>query len=342
MTCRKARMKTLVIGGTRNLGPDLVDALLARGDEVTVLNRGVTPADLPAGVARLRADRASEKEMGEALAGTSWDTVIDATLYTGAEAEVLLRVLEGRCGRYVFWSTGQVYLVRAGISAPFRETDYDGPLMPEPPHENATDHDNWRYGIGKRDAEDRLRGAFVARGFPYVSLRMPMINSRRDHYRRLAAYVHRILDGGPILVPDDQAALRLRHVFGDDVVAASLRATLPDVPAGTCVNVSQDDTFTLDDMLARIGRLMNREARTVKVPRAELERHGLLPHCSPWSGRWMSRLANDAGKHVLGMRYTSVDDYLPVLVEAALRTPLTLVPGNDRRREEIALAADQE
>jgi nucleoside-diphosphate-sugar epimerase len=327
---------SLVIGGTRNLGPDLVAALIARGDTVTVLNRGVTPDELPSEVTRLRADRSDAAALGAALRGRSFDLVVDTTLYTGPDAEAAARVLEGRAHRYVFWSTGQVYLVRAGLTAPFRENDYDGPVMAEPPRSSAIDHGNWLYGADKRAAEEALAAAFRSRAFPYVSLRMPMINSPCDHYARLAAYVHRLLDGGPILVPDDQGSLRLRHVFGGDVVAATLRAGEPDVPSGTCLNVSQDETLTLEEMLAPIGKQLGRAVAIVKRPRAELERRGLLPGCSPWSGRWMSQLSNERSKTALALSYTPVADYLPGLVEAAQRLPARQVIGYERRSSELS------
>jgi nucleoside-diphosphate-sugar epimerase len=315
---------TLVIGGTRNLGPDLVAALRARGDRVTVLNRGMTPDDLPAGVERLRADRSDAAAMETVLGGRRFDLVVDTTLYTGADARAIARLLDNRAGRYVFWSTGQVYLVRAGLARPFREEDCDGLLMPEPPAAHAGDHDNWVYGVDKRAAEDVLREAHAARGFPYVALRMPMINSARDHYGRLAGYVHRLLDGGPIVIPDDQDSLKLRHVFGGDVVTATLRAGEPGVPDGTCVNISQDETLTLEAMLEPVGTALGVAVRLVRLPRAVLDAHGLLPACSPWSGLWMSALANERSKALLGMRYTPVADYLPRLVEAARRTSADL------------------
>ena len=330
---------TLVIGGTRNLGPDLVAALIARGDQVTVLNRGVTPGDLPREVTRLRADRSDAAALGAALRGRSFDLVVDTTLYTGPDAEAIAGVLEGLALRYVFWSTGQVYLVRARLTAPYREGDYDGPVMAEPPPSSTIDHDNWRYGVDKRAAEDALRAAFRSRAFPYVSLRMPMINSPRDHYTRLAAYVHRLLDGGPILVPDDQDALRLRHVHGGDVVAATLRAGEPDVPAGTCLNISQDETLTLEEMLAPIGRQLRRAVAIARLPRAELERRGLLPGCSPWSGRWMSQLANDRARQVLGLRFSPPVEYLPALVETARALPASRVVGYQQRPREADVAS---
>jgi nucleoside-diphosphate-sugar epimerase len=322
---------TLVIGGTRNLGPDLVAALVARGDRVTVLNRGLTPGDVPAGVERLRADRSDVAALEAALGRRSFELVVDTTLYHGRDAQAVTRLLGGRAGRYVFWSTGQVYLVRTGLTRPFRETDYDGPLMPEPAASHAADHDNWVYGVDKRAAEDVLREAQASRSFPYVALRMPMINSARDHYGRLAAYVHRLVDGGPIVVPDDQGSLALRHVFGGDVVTATLRAAEPGVAAGTCLNISQDETLSLEAMLAPVAAALGVPLRLAPLPRAELESRGLLPACSPWSGLWMSALANDLGKTVLGMRYTPVAEYLPSLVEAARHA------GADLRSRDLEL-----
>lgn len=316
---------TLVIGGTRNLGPDLVAALLARGDQVTVLNRGVTPGDVPAGVERLRADRSDAAALEAALGGRGFDLVVDTTLYHAADARAVAGILGGgRAGRYVFWSTGQVYLVRTGLTRPFRETDYDGPIMPEPDASHHGDHDNWVYGVDKRAAEDVLRAAHAARGFPYVALRMPMINSARDHYGRLAGYVHRLLDGGPIVIPDDQDSLVLRHVFGGDVVDATLRAGAPDVPPGAGLNISQGESLSLEAMLALVGEGLGVPVRLARVPRHTLESQGLLPACSPWSGLWMSALANDRSQAVLGMRYTPVAEYLPPLVEAARRASADL------------------
>ncbi len=49
-------MRVLVIGGTRYLGSAIVQRLAARGDEVTVANRGQTAGELPLGVAQVTCD----------------------------------------------------------------------------------------------------------------------------------------------------------------------------------------------------------------------------------------------------------------------------------------------
>ena len=293
----------LIIGGTRNLGPDIATALLEAGFSAAVFHRGVThsPA-LPAAVERLHGDRGDPAALGAAIGSRSFDVVIDTTLYNGADAEAAARVFAGRTGRYIMLSTGQVYLVRAGLERPFAERDYAGPTMPAPTN-SKFDLDNWSYGIHKRAAEDAL----LAARLPVTILRLPMVNSERDHFHRLRNYLARVRDGGPILVPDGPH-LPLRHVYGKDVVRAVLRASAAGIDGA--FNVGQDETLSIDDFLARLGA-ENRIARF--APQLLWER-GLMPNCSHFSEPWMSSLDNTLGKAVLGLTYTPFDTYLAALV----------------------------
>lgn len=102
-------MKTLVLGGTRFIGLALVKALLARGDDVTILNRGVTAGELPEGIQRLRADRDDPGGMRTALAGRSFDAVFDLSAYTVEQTQKALDAIEDRAGHYVFTSSTAVY-----------------------------------------------------------------------------------------------------------------------------------------------------------------------------------------------------------------------------------------
>src|SRR5690606_30676324 len=131
-TSEEKIMNILIIGGTRNIGYHLTQSLVERGEQVTLLNRGVSPDDLPAGIPRLRADRTDPQQLRRALHGRSFDVVVDMVLYRGEEAEVITQLLRDAVGHYLFISTGQVYLVRQGLERPFRETDYAAPLSPTP------------------------------------------------------------------------------------------------------------------------------------------------------------------------------------------------------------------
>jgi len=331
-------MQILIIGGTRNLGPSLVSGFLARNVRVAVLNRGLTPDDLPANVERLRADRTRSADLEHVLSGRTFDLVIDTTLYTGAEAEAAARVFRGRVGRYIFLSTGQVYLVRIGVQRPFREADYDGPVMLEPPKSDDFEHRNWLYGFDKRAAEDVFQKAWQEHRFPYTSLRLPMVNSARDHYNRIYGYFLRLQDGGPILVPSE-VDLPLRHVYGNDVVQAVLRLAESDVATGDALNISQDETLALDEFLALMSGILGRHCRIVRVPRALLDKENLLPACSPFSDPWMSSLDNNRSRTELGMRYTPLKECLETLLAGFSRQPLRQIEGYSQRPRELQIAA---
>jgi nucleoside-diphosphate-sugar epimerase len=333
-----ASMRALVIGGTRNLGPAIIQALLKSGYRVTVFNRGQTPDDLPIQVRRIRGDRSDPAQLRAAVAAQDFDVVIDTTLYTGAEAEAAVEVFSGRVGRYLFISTGQVYLLRPGLERPFKEQDYEGPLMPEPSRENEDDHSNWLYGHDKRQAEDVFARAWKERRFPYTSLRLPMVNSERDHYHRIYGYILRLQDGGPILVPDSPA-LPLRHVYGQDVVRAITSIVENEHGIGEAYNIGQDESASLEEFLNLLSNLTGRPLRIARLPREVLERARLLPDCSPFSGRWISALDNARSKSELGIKYTPLALYLEKLVRFFLSSPLREVREYARRGEELTLAA---
>lgn len=312
------------------MGPGIVQELRERGFRVTVFHRGVTRAALPEDVETVHGDRAVEADLRRGLGSRSFDFVVDTTLYTGPEAALAGRVLGGRVGRYVMLSTGQVYLVRAGLARPFREEDYEGPVMAAP---EGADYGDWLYGVDKRAAEEEL---FEARDLPVTVLRLPMVHSVRDHYQRIGAYLARLLDGGPILVPAGEAP-RLRHIFGGDVVRCLGELTAMGGGVGRAYNLSQEEAPGLGEFLGELAGLVGAELRVVEVERERLEGAGLLLDCSPFSGRWMSELTNERSRRELGMRFTEWREYLPGLVEGLLAGVGAAPPRYGNRAAELAL-----
>ena len=330
-------MRSLIIGGTRNLGPSIVHALLQREYEVAVFNRGQIRDDLPEEVERLRGDRTDPEQLKRVLGAREFDLVIDTTLYTGAEAEAAVEIFQGRVGRYVFLSTGQVYLVRVGAQRPYKEDDYGGPVMAEPAKSNVSEYENWRYGFDKRAAEDVFASAWTKNRFPFTSLRLPMVNSERDHYDRIYGYFLRIQDEGPILIPDEGGA-PVRHVYGEDVVQAIARLAESERGKGCAYNIGQNETLSLVEFLELLAATMHCPLKIVRVPGEELDRESLLPHCSPFSGKWMSSLENSRSKAELGMEYTPVATYLKKLVSYFQAVRPHTVEGYQQRAREVELA----
>jgi nucleoside-diphosphate-sugar epimerase len=323
-------MKILIIGGTRNMGHILATELFNAGHELTIFNRGITQDELPAQIKRLRGDRTDKAQLKAALGGLEFDAVVDMVLYTGEEAESIIDVLAGRVGHYVFVSTGQVYLIREGLERPFSEDDYEGRLMP-PPKPNTYGHEEWNYGFHKRQAEDALAAAWVKNGFPYTSLRMPMVNGEREPFNRLYGYMLRIKDGGPILVPETPQH-PLRHVYADDVARAIITVINQGMGKGRAYNISQDETVPLSEFLALVGEFMGYEPpQLIEVKRSLLVANGFLPDCSPFSDRWMSELTNERSKAELGMHYTPLRTYLERIVRHYQDNPPQR-PASYRRR----------
>lgn len=328
-------MHILIIGGTRNLGHYMVENLLTRDHRVTILNRGITRDDLPETVERLRADRTEPAQLERALKGRSFDAVIDNALYKKAEAETVVRLLNGHTGHYVALSSGQVYLVREGIERPFNEDQYAGRVMP-PPKPNTYGYEEWLYGMDKRHVEDVLSEAHAHEGFPATVLRLPMVSSERDHFYRLYAYILRLSDGGPILAPSTPN-FRLRHIYAGDVVRAVTRIVEEKLAQGKAYNIAQDETTTLDEYLDLLGGMLGAKPVLVRVKRDLLEANGFLPDCSPFSERWMSELDNAKGKRELGLTYTPLAVYLEKIISTYQENPPPPPAGYRRRRAELAL-----
>lgn len=321
-------MHVLVLGGSRFVGPLLVHRLLARGDRVTLYNRGITPDPFGERVERLRGDRTTG-DLGRCLAGRRFDAAVDFTAYTGDDARGAVAALGDRVGHYVFISTGQVYLVREGCPRPSRETDYAGTVMPRPTDEIALDQ--WTYGAGKRDAEDALALAHATARFPATRIRIPMVNGEGDRSRRLEGYLWRILDGGPVILLDGGQEIA-RHVYGLDVAIAIAKMLGDARTFGEAYNLCQDETPAAWELVGMLADRLGAPDRRVSLPRSAL---GDLPEraVSPLSTRWMSYLDPARARTELGFAHRPLAAYLDSIVASFLAHPPESPPEGYAHRE---------
>src|SRR3954471_17098827 len=101
-------MRLLVLGGTRFVGRAVANDAVARGWDVTVLNRGATAAP-PEGVASLTADRTSYAELTDVLGDASWDLVVDTWSGAPSVVRVAAVLLARGSVRYGYVSSRSVY-----------------------------------------------------------------------------------------------------------------------------------------------------------------------------------------------------------------------------------------
>lgn len=300
-----------------------------------LFNRGTLPDTFGSRVERLRGDRTTS-DFERLLAGRTFDAAVDFAAYDGADGRRAAEVLGGRVSHYVAISTGQVYLVREACPRPARESDYDGPLMPEPG--GAFDRGQWDYGVKKRALEDALAEAWEEDGFPATRLRTPMVNGERDHFRRLERYLWRMLDGGSVLLPDGGDRM-MRHVYSGSVVKAILALLGRPETFGQAYNLVQDETPTLRELLTLVAERLGAPARLVDVPSERVRAASLDPLLlSPFSGPWMSFLDPARAKAELGFRHEPLGSYLDKIVTSFLaHPPAEAPPGYESRATELQL-----
>jgi len=202
------------------------------------------------------------------------------------------------------------------------------------------DREEWDYGMGKRAAEDVLAEAWARARFPSTRLRLPMVNGERDYFRRLEGYLWRLLDGGPLILPDG-GDRPMRHVYGAAVARTIVSLLGRRSTFGEAYNLAQDETPTPREMIAIAAELLGAPPRFVALPSREIEAAGLdVVAVSPFSGRWMSFLDPGRAQAELGFRHEPLREYLGRIVAAFVaQPPASPPPALARREEEKSLAA---
>jgi nucleoside-diphosphate-sugar epimerase len=249
--------RVLVLGGSVFVGKHMVDALVAAGAAVTVLNRGRTPAVLPPGVDHLAADRTDAAQMRAALGGRDWDAVFDVSGFVmaagGSDIDSLLDLLDGHVGAYVYTSSIMAYDQSWVGVFPWTEdqpTNTDGAAG---------------YGGFKAMAEATMLARHASTGFPASIARPAAIYGPDNNIfdMELPMFL-RLLQHRPVLVPHGGLVVgSYGHV--DDLCDAMVAlATHPDA-AGQVFNVS-GDSVDVNRYIAVLAEVVGTEPNVVQVP----------------------------------------------------------------------------
>ena len=94
-------MRVLIIGGTNHIGPYLVQRLVDRGEQVTVVNRGSRNAKLPRQTEFLTADIYQAGALAAAIGDRTFDAAIHMIAGSASSARAVLEPLRGKIGRYL-------------------------------------------------------------------------------------------------------------------------------------------------------------------------------------------------------------------------------------------------
>jgi nucleoside-diphosphate-sugar epimerase len=179
--------RVLIIGGTRYLGKQVANLLLAEGYEMVILSR--RHVSFPAKVVQISEDRSTGLM---ALKDKHFDMVLDFICHSNKEPAEIARYV--RFGAYVLISSTWVPRLWGGRRAE--------ELRPELTAEGKNlIPTTIRYLKGKVCAEYALAD-LRSMGLNAVTLRLPIILGEGDHTGRFAFYLERFVDGGPIILVD--------------------------------------------------------------------------------------------------------------------------------------------
>lgn len=201
--------RLLVLGGSDFVGRAVADDAVARGWDVTVLNRG--RRGVP-GVRALVGDRTAPDGLAAladgAAAGESWDVVVDTWSWAPAAVRRSAGLLADRAGRYAYVSSRSVY------ADPPRGADESAAVVDgDAAEEEATD-----YARAKRGAELAVETAFGERA---LLLRPGLVLGPRENVGRLPWWLRRTARGGDVVAPGPRD-LPLQLVDARDLAAFAL------------------------------------------------------------------------------------------------------------------------
>jgi UDP-glucose 4-epimerase len=260
-------MRCLVTGGAGFIGSNLVDALLARGDEVTVVDdlstgrRQNLDGALAAGAELVEMDvrdgealtRLAGEKQPEAIFHLAAqidvrkslaDPFFDASINVGGTADVLEAARASECGRVVSISTGgAIYGEGEGQQLPLSE---EAPIAPMS-----------AYGQSKFAAEGYLSLYERLYGLSGISLRLGNVyGPRQDPLGEagvIAIFCGLLKQGGRPTVFGDGTQTR-DYIYVGDVVSAALAAAASEATGAVNVGTGQEtDVLELVKVLRELS-----------------------------------------------------------------------------------------
>ena len=183
------RKRVLILGGTGFIGPHFVKALMDGGHMVTLFNRGKRDPEVHPGVEQLLGDRDGKLE---ALAGRSWDAVIDNSGYYPRVVRLSAELLKPQVKQYIFISSIAAYadFAKPGIDENYPRATLDGPVIEEPSGKT--------YGPLKALCEDVVNEVY---GKNATIIRPTYIAGPGDYTDRFTYWPVRVAQGGEMLAP---------------------------------------------------------------------------------------------------------------------------------------------
>ena len=301
------RLRILILGGTRFIGPHQVKYALDRGHEVSIFTRGRTEPpffqDYFERVEQLIGDRTGDLT---ALEGREWDAVIDNSASYPSWVAATAELLRDHVDRYLFVSSISAYADFGQVGI---DEDYHvGQLSPDEAE------DDGAYGPRKARCEAYARDAF---GENAIIVRPGLIVGPGDNTDRWTYWPVRVARGGEVLAPNTPAD-PVQNIDARDLSEWIVRLVETPGHGGTYNATGEIQPF--GDMLEEIRGALGSDATFTWVPTEFMTEHEVAPwmHMTNWT---------PPEGDTVGMNQVSV--------AAAVQAGLTFRPLADTARDTV-------
>jgi len=292
-------MRALVTGGAGFIGSNLVDALLDRGDEVTVVDNLATgrlenlDGARRRGIAFHEADITDAERLRKVFAGARPDIVF----HLAAQIDVRKSIEDPAwdagvnvCGTINVLEAGRHSGVARVVNTSTGGAIY-GEVEPIPTPESVSPRPMAAYGTSKLCAETYCGWYERLYGLSTVTLRYGNVyGPRQDPLGEagvIAIFCGKLLDGGTALIFGDGLQTR-DYVYVDDVVDANLRAAETDTTGPVNIGLGQEKSV-LD-----IVEVLKQHAPSGFEPEHAPERPGEVQHIALDASRAREELGWEA------------------------------------------------
>ena len=249
-------MKILLIGGTGTISGAVARLLAKQGEDLTLLNRGSRPGEVPAGARAIGCDVRDEEKTKEALEGLEFDVVCQFVGFEKAHVRQDVRLFAGKTKQYIYISSASAY-EKPVQSLPIRE---DTPLC----------NPYWAYSRGKIDCEEYLMEQYRETGFPVTIVRpshtygertLPLgVHGKNGSWQNL----RRMLDGKPVLIHGDGTSL-WTVTWNEDFARGFVGLLGNPAAIGEAFHITSDESVTWNQIYAAAAEILGVEGKACHV-----------------------------------------------------------------------------
>jgi nucleoside-diphosphate-sugar epimerase len=255
---RSEIVKILFIGGTGLISSACSELALARGHDLTILNRAQSEKyPVPEGARLLVGDvHGDEAALAGLLDAERFDAVVDWIAFKAEDIERDLRLFAGKTGQFVFISSASAYQKPPACYLITEETPLENPF--------------WQYSRDKIACEERLMQAYREEGFPATVVRPShtygpsQIPFAVGSWRHPYTVIDRMQRGEKIIVHGDGTSL-WTVTWNADLAVGLVGLLGQPAAIGEAFHITSDESLTWNQITLEAAHAAGVEPEIIHV-----------------------------------------------------------------------------